>query len=168
MIKVGEQLPLNITLWKTSKPLDDGTCPIAQKVVSKDLFENKKVVLFAVPGAFTPTCSGKHLPGFLANYDQIKSKGIDNIICIATNDSFVMTYWGKDQKVGDKIQLVSDGNSEFTKKIGLDFDGSAHGMGVGRSLRYAMIVDNAVVKYLGVEKPGQLEVSTAEAILANL
>eukprot|EP01133_Synstelium_polycarpum_P010210 gene10210-11894_t len=167
-IQAGTKVPLTSTLWKCAPPAADGSCPIAQKITSAQLFENKKVVVFAVPGAYTPTCSAKHLPGFITKAAEIKAKGVDTIICMATNDAFVMSAWGKDSGAADAVQLIADGNSEFTKAVGLEFDGSAFGMGASRSKRYAMIVDNAEVKYIGVEGPGQFELSTAENILAQL
>eukprot|EP01132_Coremiostelium_polycephalum_P005410 gene5410-6749_t len=168
MIKQGERVPFDVTLWKALPALEDGTCPVAQKIVSKDLFENKKVVVFALPGAYTPTCSAKHLPGFIDLAGEFKKKGIDNIYCLATNDAFVMTHWGKDNKAGDKVTLIADGNSEFTKKIGMEFDGSQFGLGNSRSKRYAMIIDNGVINHLAVEEPGKFEVSNAESVLQNI
>ncbi|EFA74828.1 peroxiredoxin [Heterostelium album PN500] len=174
-IQVG--VPFDVTLWKAAVIKEDeslftynykqqftGTCPIPQKTTSKDLFENKKVVLFALPG----TCSGNHLPGYVEHAGEIKSKGIDSIICLSTNDSFVMSYWAKDRNVGDAVQLIADGNSEFTQKVGLIMDGSAFGMGALRSKRYAAIIDNGVVKYIGVEEPGKFELSAADNILKQL
>jgi peroxiredoxin len=124
-------------------------------------------VLFALPGAFTPTCSAKHLPGFVQNASAIRAKGIDTIACLSVNDAFVMGAWGKDQKVGDKVVMLADGHAEFTKALGLENDNSSYGMGL-RSKRYAMVVDNGVVKALNVEKPGSFEVSSAEAVMKAL
>ena len=135
-------------------------------VTTDDLFKGKKVVLFAVPGAFTPTCSMAHLPGFVANADKIKAKGVDSIVCLSVNDAFVMDAWGKD-KNADDLLMVGDGNGDFTKAVGLEMDGSAFGLGT-RSQRYAMIVEDGVVKKLNVEAPGKFEVSSAEAILQAL
>ena len=135
-------------------------------VTTNDLFAGKKVVVFAVPGAYTPTCSEQHLPGYVANADAIKGKGVDSIVCISVNDAFVMDSWGKDRNAGD-IQMVGDGNGEFTAALGLEMDGSGFGLGK-RSQRYAMIVDDGTVTSLAVEAPGQLEVSKAEAILEAL
>ena len=126
----------------------------------------KKVVLFAVPGAFTPTCSMAHLPGFVANADKIKAKGVDSIVCLSVNDAFVMDAWGKD-KNADDLLMVGDGNGEFTKAVGLEMDGSAFGLGT-RSQRYAMIVEDGMVKKLNVEAPGKFQVSSAEAVLKAL
>ena len=131
-----------------------------------DLFEGKKVVLFAVPGAFTPTCSNAHLPGYVVKADELKAKGVDSIICLSVNDAFVMDAWGKD-KNAEQLMMVADGNGDFTKALGLEMDGSGFGLGT-RSQRYAMIVDDGTVSKLSVEDPGKLEVSAAEAILEAL
>ena len=131
-----------------------------------DLFGGKKVVLFAVPGAFTPTCSNAHLPGYVVKADELKAKGVDSIICLSVNDAFVMDAWGKD-KNAEQLMMVADGNGEFTKALGLEMDGSGFGLGT-RSQRYAMIVDDGTVSKLSVEDPGKLEVSAAEAVLEAL
>jgi peroxiredoxin len=133
----------------------------------QDLVKGKRVVIFGLPGAFTPTCSAKHLPGFVTNFDQLKAKGVDTIACVSVNDAFVMDAWGKNQNAGDKVMMLADGNAEFTDKMGLSFDASGFGMGK-RSQRYAMVVDNGTVKALNVEKPGAFDVSSAEAILKAL
>ena len=125
------------------------------------------LALFAVPGAFTPTCSAKHVPGYVDNYDTLKSKGIDAIACVSVNDAFVMGAWGKDQKADGKVHMLADGNGDFTRAIGLEFDASKFGMGK-RSQRYSMIVDNGVVKTVNVEEPGAFEVSSAEHIITQL
>ena len=133
-----------------------------------DVFAGKKVVVFAVPGAFTPTCHLKHLPGFLENADQFKSRGIDTIACVAVNDPFVLGAWSQVSDSQDKILFLSDGNAEFTNKIGMGFDGSGIGLGT-RSKRYAMFVEDGVVKALNTEEsPGVAEVSTAESILKEI
>ena len=137
-----------------------------EKTSSEDLFAGKKVVLFAVPGAFTPTCSNAHLPGFVVNADKIKAKGVDSIICVSVNDAFVMQSWGKDRNAED-IVMVGDGNAQFTKAMGLETDGSSFGLGT-RSQRYALIADDGVITKLSIEDPGKLEVSSAEAILEAL
>ena len=135
---------------------------------TKDLFGGKKVVLFAVPGAFTPTCHLKHLPGFVEAADSFKGKGVDDIICVAVNDPFVLDAWAKATGAGDKVKVISDGNGEFTKKISMDFDGSGVGLGT-RSKRYAMVVDDGVVTLLRTEEdPGEAGVSAAESVLASL
>lgn len=136
-------------------------------VQTESLFKGRKVVLFAVPGAFTPTCSAKHLPGFIEKADEIRKKGVDEIICMSVNDAFVMKAWGEERGAGDKVRLIADGNGDFAKALGLDFDGSGIGFGV-RSQRFAAIVEDGVVKKLAVDVGGKFEVSSAEAILAAL
>lgn len=135
-------------------------------VTTSDLFDGKKTVVFALPGAYTPTCSQAHLPGYVVNADAIKGKGVDSIVCISVNDAFVMGSWGAD-KNAEEILMVGDGNGEFTAAIGLEMDGSGFGMGT-RSQRYAMIVEDGTVTKLAVEDPGQFEVSKAESILQAL
>jgi peroxiredoxin len=158
-IKVGDKIP-DATL---KVPTQDGF----QDRDTAKLFGGKKVVLFSVPGAFTPTCSMKHLPGFVQNAAAIRNKGVDSIVCLSVNDAFVMDAWGKDQKVGDAIVMAADGNGEFAKALGLDFDGSKYGMGL-RSQRFALIAEDGVVKHLAIEAPGKFEVSSAEAVLKAL
>ena len=136
--------------------------------ISTDEFlGGKKVVLFSVPGAFTPTCSMNHLPGFIDLADDILGKGVDTIACIAVNDVFVMDAWGKDRGVEDKVSMLSDGNGEYTKALGLEMDASGFGMGM-RGQRFAIIVDDGVATHVAVEEPGKFELSSAESILANL
>ncbi len=158
-IKVGDKVPQ--VSFKRLTPEGLGELP------SGELFASKKVVLFALPGAFTPTCSAKHLPGFVQRADEIKGKGVDTIACLSVNDAFVMEAWGKNQGVGDNVVMLADGNGEFTKAVGLDMDASGFGLGT-RSQRYAMIVEDGVVKALHVEDPGAFEVSSAEAVLKEL
>ena len=158
-IKVGDRIP--------SASLKHMTADGMQTITTDQLFKGKKVVLFALPGAFTPTCSAKHLPGFVQNADTIKGKGVDTIACLSVNDAFVMNAWGKDQKAGDKVHMLADGNGDFTKAMGLEMDGSRFGMGQ-RSQRYAMVVQDGVVKALNIEAPGAFEVSSAESILKAL
>ncbi len=158
-IGVGDTLP-DLKLQKVGP---DGIAEVS----TGELFRGKKVVLFAVPGAFTPTCSVKHLPGFVEKADEIKSKGVDEIVCLAVNDAFVMQAWGKDRGTGDKLTLLADGSGAFTKALGLELDGSRFGLGT-RSQRYAAIVEDGVVKALHVEEPMKFEVSSAEAILKAL
>jgi len=138
-----------------------------ENLTSEDLFGGKKVVLFAVPGAFTPTCSAKHLPGFIEKADEIKAKGVDTVACVSVNDAFVMGAWGKDAGAGDKVQMVADGNGDFAKACDLVMDGTGFGLG-HRMQRCAMIVENGTVSKVFVEDPGQFEKSTAENVLANL
>lgn len=139
-----------------------------QTMSAKDVFGGKKVVLFAVPGAFTPTCHLKHLPGFIANADAFKAKGVDDVVCLAVNDPFVLAAWAEATGAGGKVKVLSDGNAEFTKKIGMDFDGSGVGLGT-RSKRYAMIVEDGTVKVLNTEEnTSEATVSDAESMLAAL
>ena len=159
MIKVGDKIPSAKLMHMTK----DGPRPIT----TEELFGGKKVVLFALPGAFTPTCSAKHVPSFVGNYDALKAKGVDDIVCVSVNDAFVMEAWGKDQKTEGKVRMLADGNAEFSDALGLTFDASGFGMGK-RSQRYAMVVDNGVVKTLNVEKPGAFEVSSGDAVLKAL
>ena len=160
MAKVGDKVP-SATLRMLGP---EGPKPIT----TEELFApGKKVVAFALPGAFTPTCSAKHVPGFVAEADKFKSKGVDTIACISVNDAFVMGAWGKDQKADGKVVMLADGNGDFTRAVGLELDATANGLGK-RSKRYAMVVDNGVVKTLNVEAPGAFEVSSAEAILKGL
>ncbi len=159
-IKVGEKLP-NVTLRR----LGDGGI---DEVSTESLTSGRKIVLFAVPGAFTPTCSEQHLPGFMQHADSIKAKGIDAIACVTVNDPFVVSEWSKATGAGGKVEILSDGNAEFTKAVGLELDASGFGLGT-RSQRYAMIVDDGVVKTLLVEDvPTQADASSANAILEAL
>ena len=137
-----------------------------QDMTTDDLFAGKKVVLFALPGAFTPTCSAAHLPGYVANADKIKAKGVDSVVCLSVNDAFVMSAWGAD-KNAEELIMLADGNGDFTSAVGLEMDGSAFGLGK-RSQRYAMIAEDGVVAALNVEAPGAFEVSAADAIMALL
>ncbi len=157
-IQQGDRLP-----EATLHTMRDGR-PTA--ITTSELFSGKKVVMFAVPGAFTPTCSEAHLPGYVVQADAIKAKGIDDIICVAVNDAFVMGAWGKAGNA-DALTMVGDGNGDFTKAIGLEMDGSGFGLGT-RSQRYAMVIEDGVVDTLAVETGGQLDVSSAESILKNL
>lgn len=156
-INVGDTIPSsNLKVMGSEGPKDIST---------DELFKGKKAVMFAVPGAFTPGCSVTHLPGFVVNADKIKAKGVDNIVCVATNDAFVMDAWGKAQNA-DEIIMAADGNADFARKIGLELDLTAAGMGV-RSKRYAMIIDDGKVTYLGVDDKG-IDQSSAETVLQNL
>ena len=157
-IQQGDRLP-----EATLHTMRDGR-PTA--VTTSELFSGKKVVMFAVPGAFTPTCSEAHLPGYVVQADAIKAKGIDDIICVAVNDAFVMGAWGKAGNA-DALTMVGDGNGDFTKAIGLEMDGSGFGLGT-RSQRYAMVIEDGVVNTLAVDAGGLLDVSSAESILKNL
>ena len=159
MIKVGDKIP--------SAKLRHMTAEGPKEITTDELFKGKKVVLFAVPGAFTPTCSMKHLPGFVGNAEAIKKKGVNDIVCMSVNDAFVMDAWGKDQKVGEKVHMVADGNADLTKALGLEMDISGGGLGL-RSKRFSMVVDNGTVTQLNVEKPGAFEVSNAETVLKQI
>ena len=157
-IKEGDKLPdATMHMIKDGKPTP---------VTTSELFAGKKVVVFAVPGAFTPTCSQAHLPGYVVNADAIKAKGVDDIICISVNDAFVMDSWGQDRNA-EEILMVGDGNGDFTRALGLEMDGSGFGLGT-RSQRYAMVVEDGTVTNLAVEEAGQFEVSKAEAMLEAL
>ena len=159
-IAVGDKLPEATFKVRTPEGLKD--------VTTQELTAGKKVVLFAVPGAFTPTCHAKHVPSYLENLDALRAKGVDAVACVAVNDAFVLDAWGKAVGSDGKLMLLSDGNATFTKAVGLDFDGSGFGLGT-RSKRYSMMVDNGVVKALNVEEsPGVMEVSGADRILAAL
>ena len=158
-IKPGDTLPAATFM----EMQEGGPAPVS----SDDLFKGKTVALFALPGAFTPTCSAKHVPGFVQNAAALKKKGIDAIACVSVNDAFVMGAWGKDQGADDAVHMLADGNGDFTRALGLEFDASKFGMGK-RSQRYSMIVDDGVVKTLNVEQPGAFEVSSAEYLLNQL
>src|SRR5882762_9285486 len=158
-IKAGERMPTG-TLKTMSK---DGPKDIS----TDDLFKGKKVVLFSVPGAFTPTCDAKHLPGFVQLADQIRAKGVDTIACMAVNDVFVMNAWGKSSGVGDKILMLADGNGEYAKALGLELDARGFGMGT-RGQRFAIVVQDGVAKHVDIEAPGQFKVSAAEHVLGQL
>ncbi len=157
-INVGDRVP-NVTLHHMGEKGPEA-------IGTDDIFSGKKVVLFALPGAFTPTSSAAHLPGFVVNADKLKQKGVDTIACLSVNDAFVMGAWGKQQNADD-ILMLADGSGNFTQAVGLELDLTERGLGV-RSQRYAMIVDDGVVKELAVEAPGKFEVSSAEAMLAKL
>ncbi len=155
-IQVGDKIPAT-----TLKDTD------MKDVTTQELFDGRKVVVFAVPGAFTPTCSLQHLPGYIANADAIKAKGVDEIVCISVNDAFVMGAWGKDRGAENHVRMLADGNGDFAKALGLDFDGSGIGFGI-RCQRFAMVVENGSVTTLAIEQPMKFEVSSAEAVLAAL
>lgn len=136
-------------------------------MTADQLFAGKKVVLVSVPGAFTPTCSMNHLPGFVDKAEDIRAKGVDTIACMAVNDVFVMDAWGKDRGVGDNVVMLADGNGDYAKALGLELDASGFGMGM-RGQRFAIVVDDGVATHVAVEAPGEFEVSKAESILASL
>ena len=158
-IQTGDRIP-DVTLRTVAAGRE-------REVSTGELFQGKRAVLFAVPGAFTPTCSDYHLPGFVERADAIKAKGIDLIACVAVNDHFVMEAWGKAREVGDKILMLADGNGEFARAMGLEQDSSRFGLG-SRSRRYSALIEDGVVKALHVDQPGRFEVSSAEKILEGL
>jgi peroxiredoxin len=166
MIKIGDRLPEGtLTEFIETETAGCSLGPNSFKV--SDLVKGKKIAIFGLPGAYTPTCSAKHVPSYLANYDKLKAKGVDEIWCVSVNDAFVMGAWGRDQKATGKIRMMADGSAEFTKKLGLELDLTARGMGV-RMNRISMLVDDGVVKQLNVEGPGKFEVSDAETMLKQL
>jgi len=158
-IKAGDKIP-SVKLRHMTK---DGV----KEITTDEIFKGKKVAIFGLPGAFTPTCSAKHLPGYLANFDKFKAKGVDTIVCISVNDSFVMDAWGKSQNVTDKVLMVADGNAEFAKAAGIEMDGTGYGMGL-RMKRFSAYVVDGEVKSFNLEKPGSFEVSNAETMLAQV
>ena len=160
MIKVGDKVPS----VKIKVAADTGG---GEETTTEALFANKKVVLFGVPGAYTPTCSAKHLPGFVEQADALKAKGVDLIACVSVNDAFVMGAWGKDQKAFGKVTMIADGNADLAKAMGLELDLAVASMGL-RNKRYAAVIENNTVKVLAVEEAGKFEVSSAEAIAAKL
>ena len=158
-IKAGERMPSGVLKTMTPEGPKD--------ITTDELFRGKKVVLFSVPGAFTPTCDAKHLPGFVQLADQMRAKGVDAIACLAVNDVFVMNAWGKASGVGEKVLMLSDGNGDYSKALGLELDARGFGMGL-RGQRFALVVDDGVVSQVNVEAPGQFKVSAAEYVLAQL
>lgn len=158
-VSVGDKLP-STTFVKATENGPDA-------VASDEFFAGRKVALIAVPGAFTPTCSARHLPGFLDKAEELKAKGVDEVAFTSVNDPFVMAAWAKVSEAGGKVTMLSDGNGDFARAIGLSFDGSKFGMGE-RSQRYSMLVDDGVVKQLNVEAPGEFKVSSAEHLLEQL
>ncbi len=159
MIKTGDTIP--------SMKLTAATPEGPREITTDEIFHGKKVVLFAVPGAFTPTCSAKHLPGFVEHAKAFAAKGVDTVVCMAVNDAFVLGAWAKSQDVGPGIVMLADGSAQFTKALGLELDLVSRGLGI-RSQRFALVADNMVVTYLAVEKPGDFDVSRAEAVLAEI
>jgi peroxiredoxin len=165
-IKVGDKLPAG-TLQEFFEVEKDGCAIGPNPVKVDDLTKGRKVVIFGLPGAFTPTCSAKHVPSYIANYEKLKAKGVDTIACMSVNDAFVMGAWGRDQKTGDKVRMLADGSADYTKALGLELDLTARGLGL-RCQRFSMLVDDGVVKTLNIEGPGKFEVSDAETMLKQL
>jgi peroxiredoxin len=163
MIKVGDKLPAG--KLQEFIEVEGNGCSVGPNTFDIDaLTQGKKIALFALPGAYTPTCSAKHVPGYVANIDKLKAAGIDEVWCVSVNDAFVMGAWGRDQKTAGKVRMMADGSAEFSKAVGLTLDLAARGMGL-RSNRYSMLVVDGVVKSLNVEGPGKFEVSDAETML---
>jgi peroxiredoxin len=163
MIKVGDKLPAG--KLQEFIEVEGNGCSIGPNTFDvATLTAGKKIALFALPGAYTPTCSAKHVPGYVANFDKLKAAGVDEIWCVSVNDAFVMGAWGRDQKTAGKVRMMADGSAEFSKAVGLTLDLTARGMGL-RSNRYSMLVVDGVVKTLNVEGPGKFEVSDADTLL---
>ena len=165
-IKVGDRLPEG-TVQEFIEVEGNG-CSLGPNTFKvEDLVKGKKIAIFGLPGAFTPTCSAKHVPSYLSNYDALKAKGVDEIWCFAVNDPFVMGAWSRDQKASGKIRFMGDGSAAYTKALGLEFDLTAKGLGM-RCQRFSMLVDNGVVKVLNLEAPGKYEISDAETLLKQM
>ena len=165
-IQIGDRLP-EATLTEFVEVEGNGCSvgPNAFKV--SELVKGKKIAIFGLPGAFTPTCSARHVPSYVEHHDALRAKGVDEIWCVSVNDAFVMGAWGRDQKSGGKVRMMADGSAEFTRKLGLELDLTTRGMGV-RMQRFSMVIDNGVVSQLNIEAPGKYEASSAEAMLAKL
>jgi peroxiredoxin len=158
-IQAGDKIPAVKLKTMTKDGIKDLT--------TDEIFKGKKVAIFGLPGAFTPTCSAKHLPGFVQKYDDLKAKGVDTVACISVNDAFVMDAWGKSQNVGDKVLMLADGNAEFAKALGIEMDGTGYGMGL-RMKRFSAFVVDGTVKSFNLEKPGAFEVSNVETMLGQV
>jgi len=166
MIKIGDRLPEGtLTEFIETETAGCSLGPNSFKV--SDLVKGKKIAIFGLPGAYTPTCSAKHVPSYLAHYDKLRARGVDEIWCIAVNDAFVMGAWGRDQKATGKVRMLADGSADYTRELGLELDLTARGMGV-RMNRISMLVDDGVVRQLNVEAPGKFEVSDAETMLKQM
>ena len=165
-IKVGDRLPAG-KLYEFNETEGPG-CPVGPREIDvQELTRGKKVVFFGLPGAFTPTCSAKHVPSYVQNIDALKRKGVDEVVCISVNDAFVMGAWARDQKATGKVRMMGDGSGTYTKPLGLELDLNARGMGT-RMQRFSMLVDDGVVKTLNIEGPGKFEVSDADTMLKQL
>jgi glutaredoxin/glutathione-dependent peroxiredoxin len=166
-VKIGDRLP-DATLRESTEFDSATSCAMPPREVRvAEAASGKRIAIFGLPGAYTPTCSAKHVPGYLQNYDQLKGKNIDEIWCVATNDAYAMAHWGRDQKALGKIRFLADGNTEWTKKLGLEVDRTSAGMGI-RMQRFSMLAEDGVVKQLNVEGPGKFEVSDAATMLKQL
>jgi peroxiredoxin len=166
-IQVGDRLPEG-TLSESTEFDPATACPMKPQAVDVPASaKGKKIVIFGVPGAFTPLCSAQHAPGYISHYEQLKGKGVDEVWCLSVNDAFVMASWGRELQAAGKVRMMADGSAEYARKLGLDQDLTAKGMGV-RSLRFALIADDGVVTHVAVEPPGTFEGSKAESILAQL
>jgi peroxiredoxin len=165
MISIGDKLP-EATLMETTEFGD--ACPLSPKPVNTvEAARGKRIVLFGLPGAYTPTCSAKHLPGYVANLDALKARGVDEIWCVSVNDAYVMAAWGREQDAIGKVRMLGDGSAELARKLGLDNDLTKSGMGI-RSRRFSLLVEDGVVKQVNVEQPSKFEVSNAETMLTQL
>jgi glutaredoxin/glutathione-dependent peroxiredoxin len=165
VIKPGDTLP-DATLFESTEFGE--ACPVSPARISvADAARGKRIVIFGLPGAYTPTCSAKHVPGYVAHHDDLKAKKVDEIWCVSVNDGYVMAVWGRDEKALEKMRMLGDGSAEFAKKLGLDRDMSESGMGI-RMRRFSMLVDDGVVKQVNVEQPGKFEVSDAATMLKQL
>lgn len=165
-IKIGDRLPEG-KLFEFIEVESEG-CSLGPNVFNvSELVKGKKIAIFGLPGAYTPTCSAQHVPGYIANADKLNAKGVDEIWCISVNDAFVMGAWGREQKATGIVRMMADGSADFTKTLGLEFDLTARGMGI-RSQRYSMLVEDGVVRQLNIEQPGKFEVSNAETLLNQL
>ena len=165
-IQVGDKLPAG-TLSEFVEVEGNGCSVGPNQFKVEDITKGKKVVIFGLPGAFTPTCSAKHVPSYLDNLDKLKAKGVSEVLCMSVNDPFVMGAWARDQKAGGKVRMMADGSADYTKALGLEFDLTGRGMGV-RCQRFSMLVDNGVVKALNIEAPGKYEVSDGDTMLKQL
>ena len=165
-IQVGDKVP-DSTLFEFIEVEGNGCSvgPNAFKI--EDLVKGKKIAVFGLPGAFTPTCSAQHVPGYVKHFDALKAKGVDEVWCVSVNDAFVMGAWARDQKAGGKVRMMADGSADFARKLGLELDLTARGMGV-RMQRFSMVLSDGVVSQINIEAPGKFEVSSAEAMLAKL
>jgi peroxiredoxin len=166
-IKVGDRIP-DAKLFESADWSDETNCPLRPTPVNvAEAMKGRKIAVFGLPGAFTPTCSSKHVPSYLANLDALKAKGVNEVWCVAVNDGYVMQAWGRQEKASGKIRMLGDGSGDWTRALGLELDSSAAGMGL-RMKRFSMLIDDGVVKQLNVEAPGKFEVSGADTLLKQL